>query len=159
MSACNLYKLTFTTLLLLILGDTTFPGGLAVKNPPIMQQTQVWSLGQEDPLEKEVATHSSILCLGNPMDGAACWVAGSERVGHNWITDHDEHEVLGTQCVFYFTVRACSNSYDKFSLDAFYLYLEFIKFRDEKVKLYETFSLKKKFSRWFEVLSSHTWLD
>ena len=32
-----------------------------VKNPPAMQETQVWSLGQEDPLEKEVATHSSIL--------------------------------------------------------------------------------------------------
>ena len=32
-----------------------------VKNPPAMQETQVWSLGQEDPLEKEMATHSSIL--------------------------------------------------------------------------------------------------
>ena len=33
---------------------------LVVKNPPLMQETQVWSLGQEDPLEKEMATHSSI---------------------------------------------------------------------------------------------------
>ena len=32
-----------------------------VKNPPIMQETQVRSLGQEDTLEKEMATHSSIL--------------------------------------------------------------------------------------------------
>ena len=32
-----------------------------VKNPPAMQETQVRSLGQEDPLEKEMATHSSIL--------------------------------------------------------------------------------------------------
>ena len=32
-----------------------------VKNLPAMQETQVWSLGQEDPLEKEMATHSSIL--------------------------------------------------------------------------------------------------
>ena len=32
-----------------------------VKNPPAMQETQVWSLGQEDPLEKGMATHSSIL--------------------------------------------------------------------------------------------------
>ena len=32
-----------------------------IKNPPAMQQTQVQSLGLEDPLEKEVATHSSIL--------------------------------------------------------------------------------------------------
>ena len=32
-----------------------------VKNPPTVQQTQVPFLGQEDPLEKEMATHSSIL--------------------------------------------------------------------------------------------------
>ena len=38
-----------------------FPGGSVVKNLPIMQETQVQSLGQEDPLEKEMATHSSIL--------------------------------------------------------------------------------------------------
>ena len=31
-----------------------------VKNPPAMQETQVWSLSQEDPLEEEMATHSSI---------------------------------------------------------------------------------------------------
>ena len=41
-----------------------FTGGLAVKNPPAMQETQVRSLGQEDPLEKEMATHSSILAWG-----------------------------------------------------------------------------------------------
>jgi len=32
-----------------------------VKNPLAMQETQVWSLGQEDPLKKGMATHSSIL--------------------------------------------------------------------------------------------------
>ena len=32
-----------------------------VKNPPAMQETQVQFLGQEDPLEKEMATHSSFL--------------------------------------------------------------------------------------------------
>ena len=32
-----------------------------VKNPPAKQEMQVCSLGQEDPLEKEMATHSSIL--------------------------------------------------------------------------------------------------
>ena len=34
-----------------------------VKNPPAMQETPVWILAQEDPLEKEQATHSSILGL------------------------------------------------------------------------------------------------
>ena len=38
-----------------------FPGGSVLKNPPAMQKTQVRSLGWEDPLQKEMATHSSIL--------------------------------------------------------------------------------------------------
>ena len=38
-----------------------------------MQETQVRSLGWEDPLEKEMATHSSYSCLGNPMDRGAWW--------------------------------------------------------------------------------------
>ena len=37
-----------------------------VKNPPAMQETQVRSLGQEDPLEKEMAIHSSILAWEIP---------------------------------------------------------------------------------------------
>ena len=38
-----------------------FPDGSMVKNLPAMQETQVLSLGQEDSLEKGMATHSSIL--------------------------------------------------------------------------------------------------
>ena len=37
-----------------------------VKNPPAMWETRVLSLRQEDPLEKEMATHSSILAWGIP---------------------------------------------------------------------------------------------
>ena len=45
-----------------------------VKNPPAMQETGVRSLGQEDPLEKEMATHSSIPAWENSMDRGA-WQA------------------------------------------------------------------------------------
>ena len=38
-----------------------FPGGAAVKNLPVMQETWVQSLGTEDALEKRMATHASIL--------------------------------------------------------------------------------------------------
>ena len=44
-----------------------------------MQETQVRSLGQEDPLEKEVATHLQYSCLGNPMDRGA-WQATIDGV-------------------------------------------------------------------------------
>ena len=38
-----------------------------VKNPPAMQETRVQSLGQEEPLDKEMATHSSILAWEIPQ--------------------------------------------------------------------------------------------
>ena len=54
-----------------------------IKSLPAMHKTQVRSLGQEDPLEEEVTTHSSILGLGNPMDrgtwqATVHWVAQSQ---------------------------------------------------------------------------------
>jgi len=39
-----------------------------VKNPPVMWDTRVWSLGWEDPLEKGTATHSGILGWKTPWD-------------------------------------------------------------------------------------------
>ena len=47
-----------------------FPGGSTVRNPlPAQepQETQVQSLGREDSLEEEMATHSSASCLENPV--------------------------------------------------------------------------------------------
>jgi hypothetical protein len=38
-----------------------------VKNPPVVQETWVRSLGQEDPLEEETATHSSVLAWEIPQ--------------------------------------------------------------------------------------------
>ena len=46
-----------------------------VKNLPALRETRVRSLDWEEPLEKEMATCSSILGLENPMDRGACWAA------------------------------------------------------------------------------------
>ena len=54
---------------LVVLCVCIYIGGSAVKNLPAIR-----SLGQEDPLEKEMATHSSILAWKNPMDRGA-WQA------------------------------------------------------------------------------------
>ena len=51
-------------------------------NLPI-QEMQVQFLGWEDPLEQEMATHSSILAWRNPMDGGAWW-ATVHRVAKSW---------------------------------------------------------------------------
>ena len=56
-----------------------FPGSSVVSNMPAKQETWVRSLGQEDPLEKEMATHSSILAWKIPWTleygGLVCGVA------------------------------------------------------------------------------------
>ena len=44
-----------------------------IKRLPAMQEIWVWSLGREDPLEKEMATHSSILAWRIPMDRGSWW--------------------------------------------------------------------------------------
>ena len=54
-----------------LIGDSLVAQRL--KRLPGMQETQVRSLGWEDPLEKEMATHSQYSCLEDPMDGEAWW--------------------------------------------------------------------------------------
>ena len=54
-----------------------------VKHLPAMRETWVQSLGQEDPLEKEMATHFQSSCLENSMDGGTWW-ATVHRVTKNW---------------------------------------------------------------------------
>ena len=56
-----------------------------IKRLPIMQETQVRSLGREDPLEKEMATYSSILAWKIPLseEPNRLQSMGSQRVGHN----------------------------------------------------------------------------
>ena len=56
-----------------------------VKHLPIMQETRVQSLGQEDPLEKEMATHSSILAWKIPWteEPGKLQAMESQRVGHD----------------------------------------------------------------------------
>ena len=61
-----------------------------VKNPPAMQGTWVQSLGWEDALEKEMATHSSILAWRFPWteEPGGLQSMGSQRVRHDWTTKH-----------------------------------------------------------------------
>ena len=56
-----------------------------VKYVPIMQETQVQVLGQEDVLEEEMATHSSILAwkILRAEEPGGLQPMGSQRVGHN----------------------------------------------------------------------------
>ena len=61
----------------------------SIKNLPAVQETRVWSLGWEDPLEKEMATHSSILAwkISWTKEPGGLQSMGSQRVGHDWATN------------------------------------------------------------------------
>ena len=62
-----------------------FPSGSAVKNLTAVQETQVQSLGREDPSEVGMITHSSILARKIPWteEPGGLWSRGSQRAGHN----------------------------------------------------------------------------
>ena len=59
-----------------------------VKNLPEMQETWVWSLGWEDPLEKGMTTHSSILAQRIPLSEelGRLQSMSMQRVGQDWVT-------------------------------------------------------------------------
>ena len=58
------------------------------KSLPAVQETWVWSLGREDPLEKEMATHSSIFAWRIPWteEPGGLQSMGLQRVGYDWVT-------------------------------------------------------------------------
>ena len=64
-----------------------------VKNLPAMQETWILSLGQEDPPEKGMVTHSSILAWRIPWieESGGPQSMGSQRVRHNWVTHTHTH--------------------------------------------------------------------
>ena len=68
-----------------------------VKNQPTMQETQVQSLGREDPLEKEMANHSGILAQRIPWteEPGGPQTMGSQRVRHNTVTNTHTHTHTG----------------------------------------------------------------
>ena len=65
--------------------NMSFPGGSMVKNLPAIQETWVRSLGQEDPLEKRMATHFNILAWRIPWmeEPVGLQSMGLQRAGYD----------------------------------------------------------------------------
>ena len=78
----------------IIVSEVNFPSGSTslvaqmVKHLSTMQETHVRSLGREDPLEKEMAVHSSTIAWKIPWteEPGRLQSMGSQRVGHGWAT-------------------------------------------------------------------------
>ena len=75
--------------------------------PGWLQETWVWFLGQEDPLEEEMATHSSIIAWKIPWteESGELQSIGLQRVGHNWVT---EHAALNTKMLYFPLLKTAS---------------------------------------------------
>ena len=80
----------------------------SVKNLPAVKETWIWFPGQEDSLEKEMATHCSILAWEIPCTEAwQATVHGVTRVGHNLVTKlpHDTMFLDMASLSFYWIMR------------------------------------------------------
>ena len=75
-----------------------FPGGSAVKYPPAMQEMWVWSLGQEGPLEKEIATHPSTLAWEIPWteQPGRLQSTGSQKNQSRVLTKQQQQQFIDT---------------------------------------------------------------
>ena len=84
---------------------------LVAQNLLAMQETQVWSLGREDTLEKEMATHSSTLAWRIPRtdNPGGLQSMGLHRVGHDWATNTAHHRYFSIMLLFklYPVVSCC----------------------------------------------------
>ena len=76
--------------------NSGLPGGSLEKNPPAKQETRVQSLGQEDPLEKETASLSSILAWKIPLteEPGRLQSRGLQRAGHDLVTKEQQQSDL-----------------------------------------------------------------
>ena len=94
----------------------SFPGGSVIKNLPAMQETQVLSLGWEDPLEEEMATYSSIFAWRIP------WTEEPGRLQYmglqkSWTRLSDSHSLIIS---YWYNIKEieknlqCDNSKDLF---------------------------------------------
>ena len=72
-------------------GLSSFPVAQMVKNMPAVQETQVWPLGQEDPLEKGMATHSTILAWRIP------WTEEPDRLQS--VESHSQTRLSNKHCL------------------------------------------------------------
>ena len=78
-----------------------------VRNLPAMLEIWVWFLGQKDPLEKEMATHSRILAWRIPRteEPGGLQSMRSQRVRHSWATNTHSHIIIF--CLFYKIIISC----------------------------------------------------
>ena len=97
--------------------EESFPSGSVVKNSPAKQEMWVRSLGQADPLEKVIATHSNILAWEIPWteEAGGLQPRGGRRVGHDWLNsvcwrEGASHRKFFSLKIWRHGIRLCAKS-------------------------------------------------
>ena len=82
-----------------------------VKNPPAIQETWVQSLGWEDPLEEEMATHSSILAGIIPWteEPGELQSMGHKESDRTEATEHADIHYSASQILHFYKVKICDS--------------------------------------------------
>ena len=108
-------ELDTTEWLLLSLWD--FASDSVEKNVPVIQEMLVWSLGEEDPPEKEMAPYSSILVWEIPWveESGRLQSMESQRVGHDWATYTNTWVVRHLLTLSLWDKLCTENTYIKYS--------------------------------------------
>ena len=117
-----------------------------VKDPPALRETCVWRLGQEDPLEKGMATHSSILAWRIPWteEPGGLQSMGSQRAGHNWVTNtHMNHREILLKCGFWFKTWFLSGAWGSAFLTISQVMLMLTTEHTLNSKAYETWEMRR----------------
>ena len=135
----------------------TFLVAQMVKNLLVTQETWVWSLGQEDLLEKKMVIHSSILAWEIPWieEPGSLQSMGLQRVKHDWATNI----VIWTHCIAQRTLlNVMTWMGRKFKRERIYVYPLFCCTLENNSTLYSNYTpikinLKKSYA---EVLASST---
>ena len=96
-----------------------------VKNLPVNAGDRIWSLGQEGPLEKEMATYSSILAwrISWAEEPGRLQSMGSQRVGHNWATEYKHTTTYHLLLAFCKNINSYFTLISHFPSTAFWSYL------------------------------------
>ena len=89
--------------------DLGFLVAQMLKNLPAMQETLIWSMGWEDPLEKGMASHSSIPAWRIPwtQEPGRLPSMRSQRIRHDWVTNTHTHVVDLHYCVSFRSTAKC----------------------------------------------------
>ena len=117
-----------------------------VKNLPAMQDTWVQSVGWEDPLEKGMTTHSSILAWRIPWteEPGGLQSMGSQRAGHDWVTDiYMNHRKILLKCGFWFKMWFLSGAWGSAFLTSSQVMLMLTTEHTLNSKVYEPWEMRR----------------